>query len=106
MKSNNVFVRDLKARHLIMIAFGGAMGTGLFVGTGQSLHTAGPLGTVIAYCVASIIVYSIMLSLGELSSYFPNTGSFGDYADRFISPSAGYMVFWLYWLNWTTTVGI
>lgn len=106
MKSNNVFVRDLKARHLIMIAFGGAMGTGLFVGTGQSLHTAGPLGTVIAYCVASVIVYSIMLSLGELSSYFPNTGSFGDYADRFISPSAGYMVFWLYWLNWTTTVGI
>ncbi|PAF54490.1 S-methylmethionine transporter [Helicobacter sp. 13S00482-2] len=106
MKNDNTFARDLKTRHLIMIAFGGAMGTGLFVGTGESLHTAGPLGTIIAYCVASVIVYSIMLSLGELSSYFPNTGSFGDYAHRFISPSAGYMVFWLYWLNWTTTVGI
>ncbi|PAF52335.1 amino acid permease [Helicobacter sp. 13S00477-4] len=106
MDKDKLFVRDLKTRHLVMIAFGGAMGTGLFVGTGESLHTAGPLGTLIAYCVAAIIVYSIMLSLGELSSYFPNTGSFGDYAYRFISPSAGYLVFWLYWLNWVTTVAI
>ncbi|PAF41286.1 amino acid permease [Helicobacter sp. 11S02596-1] len=104
--NNNRFVRDLKTRHLMMIAFGGAMGTGLFVGTGESLHTAGPLGTLIAYCVASVIVYSIMLSLGELSSYFPDTGSFGDYAHRFISPSAGYLVFWLYWLNWVVAVGV
>ncbi|PAF47213.1 hypothetical protein BKH41_08000 [Helicobacter sp. 12S02232-10] len=107
MKNNhNLFVRDLKTRHLVMIAFGGAMGTGLFVGTGESIHTAGPLGTLIAYCIASVIVYSIMLSLGELSSYFPNTGSFGDYAHRFISPSVGYLIFWLYWLNWVVTVGV
>lgn len=103
---NNHFRRDLKTRHLVMIAFGGAMGTGLFVGTGESISQAGPLGTLIAYCVASVIVYSVMLSLGELSSYFPNTGSFGDYAYRFISPFAGYLIFWLYWLNWVVTVGI
>lgn len=106
MKKDNLFVRDLKTRHLVMIAFGGAMGTGLFVGTGESIHTAGPLGTLIAYCVASVIVYSVMLSLGELSSYFPDTGSFGDYAHRFISPFAGYLVFWLYWLNWVVTVAV
>lgn len=106
MKHNNLFARDLKTRHLVMIAFGGAMGTGLFVGTGESIHTAGPLGTLIAYCIASVIVYSIMLSLGELSSYFPNTGSFGDYTYQFISPSAGYLVFWLYWLNWVVTVAV
>lgn len=103
---NSQFKRDLKTRHLVMIAFGGAMGTGLFVGTGESISMAGPLGTLIAYCIASVIVYSVMLSLGELSSYFPNTGSFGDYAHRFISPFAGYLVFWLYWLNWVVTVGI
>ncbi|PAF47589.1 hypothetical protein BKH46_03975 [Helicobacter sp. 12S02634-8] len=105
-KENHLFVRDLKTHHLVMIAFGGAMGTGLFVGTGQSIFTAGPLGTLIAYCVASVIVYSVMLSLGELSSYFPHTGSFGDYAHRFISPSVGYLIFWLYWLNWVVTVGV
>lgn len=104
--NSNQFKRDLKTRHLVMIAFGGAMGTGLFVGTGESLHMAGPLGTLIAYIVASIIVYSVMLSLGELSSYFPHTGSFGDYAHRFISPSVGYLIFWLYWLNWVVTVGV
>lgn len=106
MKNDNSFVRDLKTRHLIMIAFGGALGTGIFVGTGQSIATAGPLGTLLAYLVASVIVYSVMLSLGELSSYFPNTGSFGDYADRFISPGTGYTIFWLYWLNWVVTVAV
>ena len=104
--NNNKFAREIKTRHLIMIAFGGAMGTGLFVGSGGSIHQAGALGTIIAYCVASVIVYSIMLSLGELSSAFPNTGSFGDYAHRFISPGAGYLVFWMYWLNWVATVAV
>lgn len=104
--ANNEFIREIQTRHLIMIAFGGAMGTGLFIGSGGSIHSAGPLGTLIAYCVASVIVYSVMLSLGELSSYFPHTGSFGDYAHRFISPSAGYLVFWMYWLNWVATVAV
>lgn len=51
-----------------------------------------------------MIVYTVMLSLGELSSAFPNTASFGDYAHRFISPSAGYIVTWLYWLTWVAAV--
>lgn len=89
-----------------MIAFGGAIGTGLFVGTGGNIHNAGPLGTLIAYAVGGIIIYSVMLSLGELVSSFPNTGSFGDYAYRFIGPGTGYMIFWLYWLGWVISVGV
>ncbi|PAF50610.1 amino acid permease [Helicobacter sp. 13S00477-4] len=99
-------VRDIKLRHLLMIAFGGAIGTGLFVGTGGNIHQAGPLGTLIAYAVGSIVIYSIMLSLGELASYFPNTGSFGDYSYRFIGHATGYMIFWLYWLGWVITAGV
>nr|WP_257874228.1 amino acid permease [Helicobacter sp. 13S00482-2] len=99
-------VRDIKLRHLMMIAFGGAIGTGLFVGTGGNIHQAGPLGTLIAYAIGGVIIYSIMLSLGELASYFPHTGSFGDYAYRFIGPATGYTIFWLYWIGWVISVGV
>lgn len=99
-------VRDIKLRHLMMIAFGGAIGTGLFVGTGGSIHQAGPLGTLIAYAISGVIIYSIMLSLGELASYFPHTGSFGDYAYRFINPATGYTIFWLYWIGWVISAGV
>ncbi|MDO7253529.1 amino acid permease [Helicobacter sp. faydin-H76] len=104
--SKNSLIRDIKFRHLMMIAFGGAIGTGLFVGTGGNIHQAGPLGTLIAYAVGGIIIYSIMLSLGELASYFPNTGSFGDYAYRFIGPATGYVIFWLYWIGWVISAGV
>lgn len=99
----NQLVRDMKLRHLMMIAFGGAIGTGLFVGTGGIINQTGPLGTIIAYIVGSIMIYSVMLSLGELASSFPTAGSFGDYAYVFINPSTGYMIFWLYWFGWVIT---
>lgn len=98
--------RDMKMRHLLMIAFGGAIGTGLFVGTGGNIASAGPLGTLIAYCFGGLVVYCIMLSLGELASVYPTTGSFGDYAAKFIGPGTGYMVFWMYWLGWVITVAL
>ncbi|PUD53832.1 amino acid permease [Helicobacter pylori] len=98
--------RDMKMRHLLMIAFGGAIGTGLFVGTGGNIANAGPLGTLIAYGFGGLVVYCIMLSLGELASVYPTTGSFGDYAAKFIGPGTGYMVFWMYWLGWVITVAL
>lgn len=103
--SQNDFHRIMKNRHLMMIAFGGVIGTGLFVATGENLHNAGALGTLLSYAIGAIIVYTVMLSLGELSSRFPNTSSFGDYAHRFISPSTGYVVTWLYWLTWVAALG-
>lgn len=105
MENKEGFHRVMKDRHLMMIAFGGVIGTGLFVATGENLHHAGALGTLLSYCIGAIIVYTVMLSLGELSSSFPNTSSFGDYAHRFISPSTGYVVTWLYWLTWVAALG-
>lgn len=91
--------KDIKTRHLVMIGFGGAIGVGFFVGTGETISQAGALGALIAYFVGSVIIYSVLLSLGEMGSYLPNTGSFGDYAQKFINPFAGYYVYWAYWLN-------
>ena len=106
MQGNNQgFRRIMKNRHLMMIAFGGVIGTGLFVATGENLHHAGALGTLLSYCIGAIIVYTVMLSLGELSSAFPHTASFGEYAHNFISPSMGYIVTWLYWLTWVVALG-
>ncbi|BDQ26736.1 hypothetical protein ASB1_04120 [Helicobacter heilmannii] len=90
---NEHLERGIKLRQLLMIALGGTIGTGLFVGTGGNIANAGPLGTLIAYMVGGVIVYAIILSLGELASVYPTTGSFGDYASRFIGPATGYMVF-------------
>ena len=104
-KSQHDFHRVMKNRHLMMIAFGGVVGTGLFVATGQSLYDAGALGALLSYCIGAVIVYTVMLSLGELGSRFPHTSSFGEYAHRFISPSTGYVVTWLYWLTWVAALG-
>ncbi len=106
MKDNTTLSRDIGFNQLMMIALGGTIGTGLFVGTGGNIASAGPLATLLAYLIGGIIVYSIVLSLGELASVYPTTGSFGDYASRFINPSTGYMVFWMYWLSWVLTVAV
>ena len=91
--------KDIKSRHLMMIAFGGAIGAGFFVGTGETIAQAGPLGAVLAYLVGAIIVYSIMLSLGEISSVLALPGSYGEYASKFIGPFTGYYVYWAYFIN-------
>lgn len=97
--------RVMKGRHLMMIAFGGVIGTGLFVATGENLGNAGSAGILLSYCLGAVIVYTVILSLGELSSAIPKTSSFGEYAHRFISPSVGYIVTWLYWLTWVAALG-
>lgn len=68
--------RALSARQVSMIAIGGTIGTGLFLGTGKSLSTGGPASMVIAYAIVGAIVYITMLSLGEMSTFIPVAGSF------------------------------
>jgi len=96
--------RDMKSRHLMMISIGGTIGTGLFLGSGQTISQAGPLGAVLAYLVGGFIMYMVLLCLGELTVAMPVSGSFQSYASRFISPGAGFTTGWLYWINWAICI--
>lgn len=72
--------RRLSARQVQMIAIGGTIGTGLFLGTGVSIATGGPASTLIAYAICGGIVFVTMLSLGEMAAFVPVAGSFCTYA--------------------------
>lgn len=76
--------RKMETRHIRMISLGGVIGTGLFLSSGYTIHQAGPIGTIIAYLIGALIVYSVMLCLGELSVAMPYTGAFHVYAKKYI----------------------
>lgn len=97
--------RAMTSRHLIMLSLGGAIGTGLFMGSGQVISQAGPLGAVLAYMIGGLIAYMVMLCLGELAVHLPVSGSFAAFAAQYIGPGTGYMVAWMYWLGWSATLG-
>ena len=96
--------RSLKPRHLTMIAMGGAIGTGLFVASGNTIATAGPGGALLAYVAIGFMVFLLMQSLGEMATYLPVSGAFEEYSTRFVSPSFGFAIGWNYWYNWAITV--
>ncbi len=96
--------RGLKARHLQMIAIGGAIGTGLFLGSGGTIAQAGPGGALVAYAVIGIMVLFVMQSLGEMSTHLPVAGSFQTYATRYVGSSFGFATGWNYWFNWAITL--
>ena len=70
------FQRKMTSRHLFMLSLGGVIGTGLFLSSGYTIAQAGPLGAILSYLVGAIVVYLVMLSLGELAVAMPVTGSF------------------------------
>ncbi|KAF2202393.1 amino acid permease [Delitschia confertaspora ATCC 74209] len=96
--------RKLKSRHLQMIAIGGIIGPGLLVGSGNALHLAGPGGILISFTLVGIIVFFVMQSLGELATVIPVTGSFIDYATRFIDEALAFALGWAYWYLWLTVL--
>lgn len=104
MKNNGGLKRKLKARHMNMIALGGAIGTGLFLAGGESVATAGPGGALVAYGLIGVMVYFLMTSLGEMATYLPVSGSFGVYATRYVDKSFGFALGWNYWFNWAITL--
>ncbi|KAA8819195.1 amino acid permease [Bifidobacterium rousetti] len=97
--------RGMESRHLQMISLGGVIGTGLFLSSGYTIQQAGPIGTILAYGIGAVIVYLVMLTLGELSVAMPVTGSFHVYAEKFIGPGTGFVIAIQYWLTWTVALG-
>ncbi|KAJ9268130.1 hypothetical protein DTO212C5_5818 [Paecilomyces variotii] len=91
--------RKLTARQVQMIAIGGTIGTGLFLGTGKSLATGGPASMLIAYAIVGGIVFVTMLSLAEMAAFIPIAGSFCTYAGRFVDDAFGFALTWNYWFN-------
>ena len=96
------YSKDLKSRHINMIAIGGAIGTGLFLGAGGRLASAGP-SLAIAYAVCGVFAFFVVRALGELVLYRPSSGAFVSYAREFMGEKGAFAAGWLYFLNWSTT---
>ena len=94
----------LSQRQLNMIALGGVIGAGLFVGSGVIIGETGP-GAFITYGICGVLVVLVMRMLGEMATANPSTGSFADYARQALGGWAGFSVGWLYWYFWVVVVG-
>ena len=98
--------RTLKARHVNLIAVGGAIGTGLFVGTGASISTAGPAGAIVSYGVIGLAIYFMMTALGEMVTHRPVAGAFETYTGEYVEPAMGFMLGWTYWYSCAMTIAV
>ncbi len=98
--------RELKARHLTMIAIGGSIGTGLFVASGATISQAGTGGALLSYILIGLMVYFLMTSLGELAAYMPVSGSFATYGQQYVEEGFGFALGWNYWYNWAVTIAV
>ena len=105
-RQNSGLRRDLKARHITMIAVGGSIGTGLFVASGATIAQAGPGSALLAYSIIGLMVYFLMTSLGELAAYEPVAGSFSTYGRRYVDEGFGFALGWNYCYNWAITVAV
>ncbi|MGW2938351.1 amino acid permease [Streptomyces sp. NPDC055722] len=95
----------LKNRHLTMIAIGGVIGAGLFVGSSSGIATAGP-GILLSYALVGTLVVLVMRMLGEMSAANPTSGSFSAHADRALGRWAGFSIGWLYWFFWVVVLAV
>ena len=91
--------RGLKNRHVQMIAIGGTIGVGLFLGSATAIQKAGP-ALALSYAIGGLVMFLIMRALGELLLYRPVSGSFSTYAEEFVGPWAGFVTGWSYWFMW------
>ncbi|HEY5848733.1 MAG TPA: amino acid permease [Microlunatus sp.] len=96
--------KGLKQRHLTMIAMGGVIGAGLFVGSGVVIGSAGP-GAFLSYAITGLLIIMVMRMLGEMAVANPSTGSFADYSRNALGAWAGFSTAWLYWYFWVIVVG-
>jgi L-asparagine transporter-like permease len=104
-EQNAALSHGLKQRHLSMIALGGVIGAGLFVGSGAGIAAAGP-SIVLAYALSGLLVMLVMRMLGEMSAAYPSSGSFSAHAERAVGPWAGFTAGWSFWVLLCTAVGL
>jgi GABA permease len=102
--STSTLRRGLSQRQLNMIALGGVIGAGLFVGSGVVIGETGPAAFV-TYALCGVLVVLVMRMLGEMATANPSTGSFADYARQALGGWAGFSVGWLYWYFWVAVIG-
>ncbi|CAF3212836.1 unnamed protein product [Rotaria sp. Silwood2] len=103
-KEGNGLHRKLSNRHLQMIAIGGTIGTGLFVGSGSALASGGPAALTLDFLIIGFVLFNVCMALGELAVIFPVSGSFAIYSSRFLDPAWGFAMGWNYALSCLVTI--
>ncbi|TRX91035.1 hypothetical protein FHL15_008017 [Xylaria flabelliformis] len=96
--------RSMKPRHLHMIAIGGSIGAGFFVGSGSALNVGGPGFLLIDFIIIGVMMFNVVYALGELAVMYPVSGGFYTYASRFIDPAWGFAIGWNYVAQWAVVV--
>ncbi len=99
LSSDEHLQRNLSNRHIQLIALGGAIGTGLFMGSGKTIHLAGP-SIMVVYMVIGTFMYFVMRAMGEMLLHNLKYKSFMDFSHDLIGPWAGYFAGWTYWVLW------
>ncbi|GAA1351783.1 amino acid permease [Falsarthrobacter nasiphocae] len=100
---NEGYSKGLKNRHIQMIGIGGAIGSGLFVGSASRLHQAGP-SLIISYAICGIVAMIVVRALGEMVLHRPTPGAFVSYSREFLGEGAGFAAGWFHFLNWAFTI--
>ncbi|KAG0258582.1 hypothetical protein BGZ95_004926, partial [Linnemannia exigua] len=96
--------RDLRLRHMIMIAVSGTIGTGLFLTSGGTIATAGPGGALLAYCLIGLWLVFVCQAIGEIATLLPLPGAFNAWGARVFDEAFSFQMTWMYFINWALTI--
>ncbi|KAL6706837.1 Amino-acid permease inda1 [Coniothyrium glycines] len=101
-----VLDKSMKTRHLHMIAIGGSIGAGFFVGSGKALNQGGPASLLLDFSIMGLMIFNVVYALGELAVMYPVSGGFYTYSTRFIDPSWGFAMGWNYVMQWAIVLPV